>query len=293
MKFSIIIPHKNTPILLERLLSTIPQREDLEILIIDDNSSDEIVNFEEFPGMRMNNVRCFFEKSNIGAGNARNIGVKHAKGEWLLFADSDDYFVPEIARVLNKYSNETNIDMVFLNAKTVNENGLLGNLSLNRYIQNAIKQKPCSLEVLKYEFWAPWSRMVKRSIFIENNIKFDNVPVGNDMIGILNASRFSKSFSIESPVVYHYYKPTEGSQTKNKYTTQTQIQRLENKFKANKLYSEVKYPFFWPLFIDFKPIIKTQQHLELKELKTKYNYSFYKDLINFIKYFLGKIFKII
>mgnify|MGYP002627111942 CR=1 FL=1 len=47
--FSIIIPHKNTPDLLERCVNSIPKRDDLEIIIIDDNSSPEIVNFENFP----------------------------------------------------------------------------------------------------------------------------------------------------------------------------------------------------------------------------------------------------
>ena len=51
MNYSIIIPHKNTPELLRRCIKSIPQRDDLEIIIVDDNSSKEIVNFDNFPGL--------------------------------------------------------------------------------------------------------------------------------------------------------------------------------------------------------------------------------------------------
>jgi glycosyltransferase involved in cell wall biosynthesis len=48
--FSIIIPHKNTPELLQRCLASIPKREDIQIIVIDDNSDNTKVDFEYFPG---------------------------------------------------------------------------------------------------------------------------------------------------------------------------------------------------------------------------------------------------
>ena len=49
MKFSysIIIPHKNTPKFLQRCLDSIPQREDLEVIVVDDNSDPNIVDFDK------------------------------------------------------------------------------------------------------------------------------------------------------------------------------------------------------------------------------------------------------
>lgn len=50
-KYSVIIPHKNTPELLRRCLSSIPKRGDIQIIVIDDNSDLDKVDFYHFPGM--------------------------------------------------------------------------------------------------------------------------------------------------------------------------------------------------------------------------------------------------
>ena len=67
MKFSLIIPHHGDDRLLDRLLKSIPDRDDLETIVIRDDKAK-------------------------GAGWARNKGLEHAVGEYVLFADSDDYF---------------------------------------------------------------------------------------------------------------------------------------------------------------------------------------------------------
>ena len=90
--FSIIIPHKNTPDLLKRCVSSIPRREDVQIIIVDDNSDEKIVDFEHFPFLGTPNATVVFDKSSKGAGHARNIGLEKAEGKWYLFADSDDFF---------------------------------------------------------------------------------------------------------------------------------------------------------------------------------------------------------
>ena len=78
MYYSIIIPHYNIPNLLRRLLDSVPSRNDLEAIIIDDNSDSNAVDFEQFPGLDKNNVKVIFDKKGGGGGYARNIGLKHA-----------------------------------------------------------------------------------------------------------------------------------------------------------------------------------------------------------------------
>ena len=60
--YSVIIPHYNIPTLLQRCLSTIPKRKDLEIIIVDDNSSPNIVDFEHFPGSDRSDCTIIFDK---------------------------------------------------------------------------------------------------------------------------------------------------------------------------------------------------------------------------------------
>jgi len=89
--FSIIIPHKDVPELLERCLCSIPHREDIQTIVVDDGSNDvETVKIVEqsFPWMLF-----IYEKNSCGPGVARNRGLENANGEWIVFADADDYFV--------------------------------------------------------------------------------------------------------------------------------------------------------------------------------------------------------
>ena len=90
--YTIIIPHKNTPQLLQRCLDSIPIRVDIQIIIVDDFSDSTIVDFNNFPGSNRLNVEIYLTKEGKGAGYARNVGLTKAKGKWILFADSDDFF---------------------------------------------------------------------------------------------------------------------------------------------------------------------------------------------------------
>ena len=84
IKYSIIIPHKNIPQLLQRCLDSIPFRGDVQVIVVDDNSDSSIVNFENFPGIKRPNIEVYLTKEGRGAGYARNVGLQHVKGKWIL-----------------------------------------------------------------------------------------------------------------------------------------------------------------------------------------------------------------
>ena len=77
--YSIIIPHKDIPELLQRCLNSIPQREDIEVIIIDDGS-------KAVPVLTREDAELVALLENGGAGHARNIGLQHAKGKWVHFS---------------------------------------------------------------------------------------------------------------------------------------------------------------------------------------------------------------
>lgn len=91
--FSIIIPHYNTSGLLQRLLDTIPARDDTEIIVVDDASrQDELKAVRQCCGNRTRQARLLCRDTNGGGGAARNDAMRAARGRWLMFADADDYF---------------------------------------------------------------------------------------------------------------------------------------------------------------------------------------------------------
>ena len=68
--YSIIIPHKDIPCLLQRCLDSIPPRDDVQIIVADDDSSPDIVEFAHFPGRDRTDVEILFTKEGRGAGYA-------------------------------------------------------------------------------------------------------------------------------------------------------------------------------------------------------------------------------
>ncbi len=292
INYSIIIPHKNTPELLDRMLKSIPVRDDLEIIIVDDNSSPDKVDFDAFPGHDRKHTRHIFLKESSGAGNARNEGLRLAKGEWVFFADADDYFTPEFSKLLDKYASRRDIDMVFVNAAGVNEAGEDMPLSLNRYISNFTARKKDALQVLRYGFWAPWSRLIRKSVLTDNNVEFENVKTGNDMMGIVKASAASRTFEVFPDVVYMYYKPSGGSQTWKMYDDEAYLQRMRQRFELNNIYRENGFPYEWPIMKLFNNK-RLNASPEGRAIMRRYNYSKGADLIRLARYAWAKLNKII
>lgn len=93
---SIIIPSFRQPHFLQRAIESCLEQdhEDLEVIVIDDRSRDASLGLALSWSLRDSRVRVFEVDQNGGLGKARNIGIAHARGEFLCFLDADDYLLP-------------------------------------------------------------------------------------------------------------------------------------------------------------------------------------------------------
>ena len=107
--YSFIIPHHNSPELLNRCLDSIPKREDIQIIVVDDNSAED-----KRPCVKRDDVEVIYidAEHTKGAGRARNYGLKAAKGKWLLFADCDDYYNDGFLDVLDQCKEEYDLTLM-------------------------------------------------------------------------------------------------------------------------------------------------------------------------------------
>lgn len=175
--YTIIIPHKNLPELLLRCLQSIPKREDVQIIIVDDNSIDADTYLERYPELSSSNVEIYFTKEGKGAGYARNVGLLHSQGEWVLFADSDDYFFPDQLNALFDLAPFINANVVIFGAETKT-------LDKKRHLDfeknDDIIIPLVSFDKVLRKFEA-WRKMVKRSFIEAHNLRFEEVAVSNDV----------------------------------------------------------------------------------------------------------------
>ena len=110
---SVIIPTYNREKVLPRAIASVLAQKDaeFELLVVDDGSTDNTKQVLESrssnPGARTGDLgsMTFFFRSekNCGPSAARNLGIQHAKGEWIAFLDSDDEWLPEKLKVQLKF----------------------------------------------------------------------------------------------------------------------------------------------------------------------------------------------
>jgi len=202
---SIIIPHYNDWSRLKELLITIPKDPKIETIVIDDNSKNNDYNIlqlrKEFDSV------IFFKNtsSKKGAGAARNIGLQNATGKWILFADADDKFSPNLIEITYQYLN-TDYDIVYFiptsfseENNTVTERHLTYEKYINKYIDNPNRINELKL---RYYFFAPWSKLIRRNIIINNNISFDEVMVSNDVLFSTKIGFYSDKIYATNEQVY-------------------------------------------------------------------------------------------
>lgn len=198
--FTIIIPHKNCPNLLNRCLDSIPQREDIQIIVVDDNS-DEC----KKPVVSRKDVEVVLldAENSKGAGRARNAGLEKARGKWLLFADSDDFFVDNFMELLDLHNNSFS-DVIMFKADSVDSETLVRsnrNLRLNKNIDDCMSNRITPIE-MSLSVQQPWCRMIRTELVKKNMILFDEVIASNDTMFTTKVSCMAKSISVCSDIVY-------------------------------------------------------------------------------------------
>lgn len=101
-KVSILIPLYNCEDLIDKSIESIPVRDDIEIIVLDDCSSDNSFNIVK----KYKNIRLYQNKTNLGIGLTRQKLLDLATGEYIFWLDSDDYLYTEnFIKVLDKLSD--------------------------------------------------------------------------------------------------------------------------------------------------------------------------------------------
>ena len=220
INLSIIIPHYNIPFLLEKLLLSIPKRPDIQVIVVDDNSTKNLNDYQCLRNKFENYVEFYSNYTGIqSAGACRNIGIEHAVGKWLLFPDSDDHYCTEMYSKLSRFF-DSDYDMVFFNLTSqYADSNVVGTRHVKRsrrimnYVNNPTQENLLNLGRVT----EMWGYMVRNSVIHNNRIFCSQTLHCNDIMFQRKAFYYCKRITAIDDVIYCVIQ-REGSLTKTKST---------------------------------------------------------------------------
>ncbi len=198
MNYSVIVPYKDIVDLVVRAVNSVPDRADIEIIVINNGTTDLPVSlFAD-----RSNIRILSAAQGKGAGAARNVGIELAKGKWLLMLDADDFFTPKAFDSMDQYVSSES-DIVFFYTTSCDSDTLAlsdrhhdTNELIDAYLQNGDEGG------LRYGWSSPWAKMIKRSLVMEHAIRCDETHVANDVLFSVKTGYQAKRIEATKETVY-------------------------------------------------------------------------------------------
>lgn len=217
-KISIIIPVYNTEKYIEKCFESVKSQvfKDLEIIVVDDGSNDNskqvINNWQE----KNKDINCkYFYKENGGLSSARNYGILEARGDYIMFLDSDDYLdVNLFTRLENSINEEA--DVIKFKMIKVAEDG-----SIIQKVGGPIFKKCSGEEALKQLIGndnfmdVACIYLYKREYFLRYKFEYNIVNKYHEDFGLTPIIIANAKSFISTDVYGYYYIQTKNSITRN------------------------------------------------------------------------------
>ncbi len=211
MKLSIVVPVYNMAAdgKLEYCIQSLLAQtaEDYEIIAVDDASTDDsLMILKKLEKEHPDKLRVIHSEENRRQGGAKNIGIRAARGEWLGFADSDDWAAPDMYAKLLKKAESTGADVVGCDYSMVYEQTMeIGEVQQdNNEAQTGILNEE-KYRKLILEFGSMVIKIYKREIIVNNNLWFPEHIFFEDNcmspLWLLHCTHFER---VEEPLYYYY-----------------------------------------------------------------------------------------
>lgn len=203
-KVSVIVPVYNMGIYVEACLKSLIEQtyDNLEILIIDNNSTDNSVQICKRYGEIDSRITIISEGEK-GVSNARNKGIKSATGEFIAFVDSDDIIEKNhIEKLVNGIACT---DMCICNYNELYKTESVRKIAIKA--DSIISNKEAIQQIFGRDGYGGylWNKLFKMDIIKKYNISFDkNIHMCEDMLFVINYLQNSKSIHTIPDVLYNY-----------------------------------------------------------------------------------------
>ncbi|MBO7144307.1 MAG: glycosyltransferase family 2 protein [Salinivirgaceae bacterium] len=198
--YSVVVPYRDKYELFVKAIGSIPDREDIQIIIID--NAPQPLSHGQIPTKVQAMVTYTTSSPTKGAGCARNVGLQYAKGRYILFLDADDYFTTEAFAAFDKYLDK-DYDIVFFKPTSIRlSDGMLSNRHVPYSSMVDEFLKTGSEGQLRYNWVTPWSKMFNRNFVITNGFLFDEIKASNDIWFSVTTGHSAKTVTADKAIVY-------------------------------------------------------------------------------------------
>lgn len=209
---SIIIPVYNNETTIENTLDSILYQEcnDIEIVIVDDGSTDRSYQVCEKYAKRNSYIRLYHNNINLGVSVTRNKGLRYAQKKYIWFIDADDQIQLGCIRLILDELYISPTDMLIMNyqSKSRAEVTYTSKYELSNERMSSMNHE----ELRNYIYginnvsWSVWSKIISRDILLDNNILFDeDLRTSEDADWSLLCIEYMKHVRFLDQVVYIYY----------------------------------------------------------------------------------------
>ncbi|MCM1137469.1 MAG: glycosyltransferase family 2 protein [Duncaniella sp.] len=276
IKVSVLVPVYGVEKYIERCARSLfnqTMTDEIEFIFVDDCTPDRSIEIlknvlNDYPH-RKYQTRILHHEVNKGLPEARNTGVNNACGEYVIHCDSDDWVEPNMYELLYSQAKLTDADIVGCDFfEELPDKQVYRRQNFNLDSLQACK----NLLTLNQMFFNIWSRLVKKTLYKDNDITFDpEVRMGEDALSSIKLHLSANKISGVSNTLYHYNCTNDSSMTKNwTYKDVESIEKLINAvFKflhTTSAYDKLKVQFYEFVFnqkfrIYFKSNLVTRRWL--------------------------------
>lgn len=251
IKVSVIVPVYNVAAYLPQCLDSIINQtlRDIEIICVDDGSTDESAEILKEYEKKDKRIRAFY-RENHGAGAARNYGLQQARGKYLSFLDSDDFFDEIMLEKAYKKAEECMADMVvFRSDQYMSDKGEYKPALWTVRMRDIPPYMPFNHRQMTdnifkvFVGWA-WDKLFLKSFVDKHHLFFQEQRTSNDLLFVFSAVATAKKIAVIDEVLAHQRRDAKDSLSKTREKSwdcfYNALTALRDRLKMENMYDEVE-----------------------------------------------------
>lgn len=239
--FSIIVPIYNIERYLEQCIESVLAQDyqNYELILVDDGSPDNSIDICVKYAKQCPNI-VFIRKINGGLSDARNAGIKLARGKYLMFLDSDDYWEgTSILSDLQKIIVENTPDVIFNYMSSVYPDKIINHYMNREKLVGSFREDFKGLYQEGIYLGFTWTKIVKREVILKNQLFFIKERYFEDIPWSFSLTKYIGTYAIYQNCFYMYRRERKGA-ISSAVTKKNQVSLFKNLSEIFQQISEIQ-----------------------------------------------------